>query len=79
MSKSIATADLVQSDPAVPFLKSAGGKRQLLPEIRKHIPDRFGRYFEPFVGGGAVFFDLAESGRLTQISWLGDSNRDLAI
>lgn len=41
-----------------PFLKWAGGKRQLLPEIRKHIPKKYNIYYEPFVGGGAVLFDL---------------------
>lgn len=64
---------------AAPFIKSAGGKRQLLPEIREHVPDRFGRYFEPFVGGGAVFFDLVRARRIARPAWLGDSNRDLAI
>lgn len=48
----------VTTDPARPFLKWAGGKRQLLPHIWKHIPGSFGRYFEPFLGGGAVFFEL---------------------
>lgn len=43
---------------AQPFLKWAGGKRQLLPEIRKYIPKYYDTYFEPFVGAGAVFFDL---------------------
>lgn len=43
---------------AQPFLKWAGGKRQLLSEIRKKIPARFHTYFEPFVGAGAVLFDL---------------------
>lgn len=43
---------------AQPFLKWAGGKRQLLPEIRKYIPAKYGTYFEPFVGAGAVLFDL---------------------
>ena len=38
-----------------PFLKWAGGKRQLLPEIRKYIPKRFGTYYEPFVGGGLCY------------------------
>lgn len=41
-----------------PFLKWAGGKRQLLPEIRKYIPEEFDIYYEPFVGAGAVLFDL---------------------
>lgn len=41
-----------------PLLKWAGGKRQLLPEITKHIPQQFKNYYEPFIGGGAVFFYL---------------------
>jgi DNA adenine methylase len=43
-----------------PYLKWAGGKRQLLPEIRKHLPlnARNITYYEPFAGAGAVFFDL---------------------
>lgn len=43
---------------AQPFLKWAGGKRQLLPEIRKYVPKQFDTYYEPFVGAGAVLFDL---------------------
>lgn len=43
-----------------PYLKWAGGKRQLLEEIKKHIPDdiKSHTYYEPFVGAGAVFFAL---------------------
>lgn len=41
-----------------PVLKWVGGKRQLLPEIKKYIPENYTRYYEPFVGGGAVFFDI---------------------
>jgi DNA adenine methylase len=43
---------------AQPFLKWAGGKRQLLSEIRKYVPKQFNRYFEAFVGGGALLLDL---------------------
>lgn len=47
------------SNPIVaPFIKWAGGKRQLLPQIRERMPRQYNRYFEPFVGGGAVLFDL---------------------
>jgi len=41
-----------------PVLKWAGGKRQLLPEIEKYIPNKFSTYYEPFLGGGAVLFRL---------------------
>ncbi len=42
----------------VPFVKWAGGKRQLLPQIRERMPEKYGRYYEPFVGGGAVILGL---------------------
>ncbi|UGQ07725.1 DNA adenine methylase [Streptococcus anginosus] len=42
-----------------PFTKWTGGKRQLLGELRSYMPENYNRYFEPFVGGGALFFDLA--------------------
>ncbi len=41
-----------------PFVKWVGGKRQLLPEIKKYLPKFKGKYYEPFVGGGAVLFAL---------------------
>ena len=41
-----------------PFVKWAGGKRQLFPILSQHIPKNFDTYFEPFLGGGAVLFDL---------------------
>ena len=46
-----------------PVLKWAGGKRQLLPSLRPYYPRTFARYVEPFVGSGAVFLDLVNSGR----------------
>lgn len=42
----------------LPVVKWVGGKRQLLPEIKKYFPNQFNTYFEPFVGGGAVLFEL---------------------
>ena len=48
----------ISDPPPQPFLKWAGGKRQLLPEIRRYVPEKFKTYFEPFVGAGAVLFDL---------------------
>lgn len=61
-----------------PFLKWAGGKRQLLPVLRTYYPARMGAYHEPFLGSGAVFFDLWTSGRLaSRPVWLSDENPDL--
>ncbi len=61
---------------ARPFLKWAGGKRQLLPALRDFYPDRFGAYHEPFLGSGAVFFDLA-GGLANGGVHLTDVNADL--
>jgi DNA adenine methylase len=59
-----------------PFLKWAGGKRQLLPELRKYVPEKFEHYYEPFVGGGALFFDLRAHGGKFRAT-LGDANERL--
>jgi len=60
------------------LLKWAGGKRQLLPHLRRFYPAAFNRYIEPFCGSGAVFFDLYAAGRLAghQVVLI-DSNPDL--
>jgi DNA adenine methylase len=64
--------------PAKPLLKWAGGKRQLLPALRRFYPGQFEQYIEPFVGSGAVFFDLYNAGRLRgKRAILIDSNADL--
>lgn len=60
------------SADAAPFLKWAGGKTQLLPELLKYVPDEYETYLEPFVGGGALFFRLRPSKAV-----LADSNHDL--
>lgn len=41
-----------------PFIKWVGGKRQLLPELRKYTPESFNNYYEPFLGGGAFLLNL---------------------
>ncbi len=61
---------------ALPFLKWAGGKRQILPAILERIPAEFNTYYEPFLGGGAVFFAVAAS-RAFRRAVLCDRNRDL--
>jgi DNA adenine methylase len=47
-----------------PFVKWAGGKTQLIAQYEPYFPTTFGRYIEPFVGGGALFFYLYRQGRL---------------
>lgn len=64
--------------PIRPLLKWAGGKRQLLPYLRRVYPSEFNRYIEPFFGSGAVFFDLHGEGRLREHdAVLIDANADL--
>lgn len=61
-----------------PLLKWAGGKRQLLPTLAQYYPAEFGRYVEPFVGSGAVFFHLSSTGGLDgRTVLLSDVNPDL--
>jgi DNA adenine methylase len=63
---------------AAPLTKFVGGKRQLLPEILPRIPAKIKTYYEPFCGGAAVFFALANEGRFKQGSAvLADTNAAL--
>ena len=55
-----------------PFLKWAGGKTQILEELKQYIPTYFNRYLEPFIGGGALFFYLKPKNAI-----LSDSNVEL--
>jgi DNA adenine methylase len=61
---------------SAPVLKWAGGKRQIVPQILEHLPRRIATYFEPFVGGGAVFFALFNEARFER-AVLGDKNPEL--
>lgn len=47
-----------------PFVKWAGGKRQLLSQIKERMPKQYNNYYEPFVGGGAVTFELLPANAL---------------
>ena len=61
-----------------PFLKWAGGKGQLLTEIQKYYPfsEKINKYAEPFVGGGAVLFDVLDKFDLKEV-YISDINADL--
>ena len=76
----VKVAKIIEEKPK-PFVKWVGGKRQLLKQFLRmnlYPPERFnpktGRYFEPFVGGGAVFFDLSP-----KKAFLSDLNSELVI
>ena len=70
-SAALARADVLVASPceARPIVKWAGGKSRLVPELIRRGPQRFERYFEPFLGGGALFFALAPKRAV-----LGDAN-----
>ena len=63
---------------AKPFLKWAGGKGQLIKEIEKYYPFENGitKYAEPFVGGGAVLFDILNKYEVTEV-YISDTNAEL--
>ena len=69
----------IKEPPPRPFLKWVGGKRQLMPELLKAVEAAgpFRNYHEPFLGGGALFFALARSGKLRGKAYLSDVNQNL--
>lgn len=58
------------------FLKWAGGKRQILDQLSLLLPKKITRYFEPFIGGGAMFFDIKQRFK-PRFSLVSDINPDL--
>lgn len=62
----------MSNSSVVPFVKWAGGKRQLISQIKERMPKSYNRYYEPFVGGGAVIFSL-----LPENALINDINRSL--
>ena len=66
---------------AKPFLKWAGGKRQLISEIEKRLPSNMNEietYVEPFIGGGALLFHMLENYNFKQIH-ISDINLELVL
>jgi DNA adenine methylase len=61
-----------------PFVKWAGGKRQLIPTLNQNLPESFGTYFEPFLGGGALLFHMLTE-RNGQKCSISDLNSDLVL
>ncbi len=55
-----------------PMVKWVGGKRQLMFELLKNMPKEYNRYFEPFIGGGALFFELQPDN-----AYISDMNEEL--
>lgn len=55
-----------------PVIKWVGGKRQLINELKSFLPKKYNRYFEPFIGGGALFFALKHKN-----SFISDYNHEL--
>ena len=54
----------MSNSSVAPFVKWAGGKRQLIPQIKERMPKQYKDYYEPFVGGGAVTFELLPANAL---------------
>lgn len=63
--------------PARPFTKWAGGKTSILPQLLARVPKTYGTYFEPFVGGGALYFALRALGGEPHPAALSDMNERL--
>lgn len=66
--------DKKEESAATPFLKWVGGKRSIIDSLKSRMPDTFNEYYEPFIGGGALFFDL-----LPKTPHISDANLDLII
>ncbi|RSZ38619.1 DNA adenine methylase [Variovorax beijingensis] len=75
MPPNILHAVQAEAMPMKPFIRWVGGKARLLPRILPHVPASIGNYYEPFLGGGAVF--LACASRVSGRSLLADLNEHL--
>ena len=71
--------DFVDLRHCYPFVKWAGGKGQIISDLNSMIPFGFKRYFEPFLGGGAMFFHLISNRNMRFTAYLSDINRELIM
>ncbi|OGG13240.1 hypothetical protein A2773_01195 [Candidatus Gottesmanbacteria bacterium RIFCSPHIGHO2_01_FULL_39_10] len=65
-------ASSAPDEKAKPFIQWVGGKREMIPQYEKFIPKKFKNYYEPFMGGGAMFFYLQPEKAV-----LSDNNQEL--
>ncbi|MDR0473201.1 MAG: DNA adenine methylase [Treponema sp.] len=68
------TEEQMRRDTAKPFVKWAGGKRSIVGDLLANIPDDFNSYFEPFIGGGALFWNITRKN-----AYISDINFHLII
>lgn len=74
-TKDLLTAqDEDKKGKATPFLKWVGGKRSIINELKSRMPEKYNEYYEPFIGGGALFFEM-----LPKKAHISDANLDLII
>lgn len=66
--------DAIETNGASPFVKWVGGKRSIIGELKSRLPEAYNEYWEPFVGGGALFFDIQP-----KTAHLSDKNLDLIL
>jgi modification methylase dpnIIA len=62
----------IEIEKLQPFTKWTGGKRKLIPKLKELMPEIYGNYYEPFIGGGALFFELSP-----RVAIINDFNEEL--
>lgn len=75
----LSTIDITSNETyqkAHPFVKWVGGKRSIITELTSRLPKKFNNYYEPFIGGGALFFEI---NYLNKKSFISDTNIELLL
>jgi DNA adenine methylase len=73
-TRDLSAVEAITDNGANPFLKWVGGKRGIINELTSRLPETYSDYYEPFVGGGALFFN-----QNPKKAFLSDANLDLII